>query len=283
MGTGRCILEAMSCGKPAYVCGPAGTDGWVTPELYPALEADGFSGRATERVVDEDTLRAEIQRFDLSVAEGNRDLVRLNHDAREHCVALAELLGAGRGPARGGALPSDELARLVRLEWLSETRANEVAIENKSLRYRIDALARENTLLHARTRQAEQRLVEVRAARAELDQRLAQLQRYEDFTATRRYRMAVALARPIEFARRLLDRLRSSGRPNGNASRELAPVEVADPELHLGTPGNGGPPAHPGEPHEPSGLGQAGQDGVVARRKDDRARTPPPPPATPPS
>ena len=33
---------------PAYVWDTRGGDGWVTPETYPALEADGFTGAATD-------------------------------------------------------------------------------------------------------------------------------------------------------------------------------------------------------------------------------------------
>ncbi len=45
VGYGRSVLEAMALGRAAYVWDYAGGDGWVTPETYPALEADGFCRR----------------------------------------------------------------------------------------------------------------------------------------------------------------------------------------------------------------------------------------------
>jgi hypothetical protein len=49
VGYGRAILEAMACGRAAYVLDRNGGDGWVTPETYPALEADGFARTGTDR------------------------------------------------------------------------------------------------------------------------------------------------------------------------------------------------------------------------------------------
>ncbi len=57
VGYGRSVLEGMAMGRAAYVWDYAGGDGWVTPESYPALEADGFSGAATDAVIDADRLR----------------------------------------------------------------------------------------------------------------------------------------------------------------------------------------------------------------------------------
>ena len=45
-GLSRCVLEAMACGRAAYVYGISGGDEWVTPDSYPALEANGFAGMA---------------------------------------------------------------------------------------------------------------------------------------------------------------------------------------------------------------------------------------------
>jgi hypothetical protein len=47
----RAALDAMACGRAGYVYEVFGGDGWVTPELYPALEADHFAGLATVRVI----------------------------------------------------------------------------------------------------------------------------------------------------------------------------------------------------------------------------------------
>ena len=44
IGLGRSVLEGMAGGRAAYVYGIVGGDGWVTPERYPLMEADGFAG-----------------------------------------------------------------------------------------------------------------------------------------------------------------------------------------------------------------------------------------------
>ncbi len=49
IGLGRSVLEAMAAGRAAYVYGVIGGDGWVTPERYPAMEADGFAGTSAAR------------------------------------------------------------------------------------------------------------------------------------------------------------------------------------------------------------------------------------------
>ena len=46
VGYGRSIVEAMACGRPAYVHEHSGSDGWVTSASYEAMESDGFSGAA---------------------------------------------------------------------------------------------------------------------------------------------------------------------------------------------------------------------------------------------
>ena len=45
----RAALEAMSCGRAVYLYDQFGGDGWVTPDNYPAFEADHFAGQATPR------------------------------------------------------------------------------------------------------------------------------------------------------------------------------------------------------------------------------------------
>ena len=59
LGRGSAVVEALAEGRAAYVYGDDGGDGWVTPERYELLEADGFSGRAEPR---RDHLRAAARR-----------------------------------------------------------------------------------------------------------------------------------------------------------------------------------------------------------------------------
>ena len=54
----------MSCGRPAYVYDDFGTDGWVTPAAYPAMEADGFAGQALEHSATRERLRDDLAAYD---------------------------------------------------------------------------------------------------------------------------------------------------------------------------------------------------------------------------
>jgi hypothetical protein len=179
VGMGRCAIEGMAAGKPTYVYGVAGGDGWVTSDSYPALEADGFSGQASDAAVDVDSLRADLALWSADMGEPNRDLAYRNHDAAKHAEDLVSLwrrLGASGSPAPE---PAHEMARLVRLQS---------GVESRALALRI-----ENVRLHAELDKANARLNELKA--------------------TRRYRLASALSAPLDVMRRLgrlVGRLRPS-------------------------------------------------------------------------
>jgi hypothetical protein len=171
VGIGRCVLEALACRTAAYVSGVVGTDGWVTPDSYPALEADGFSGRASGRVLDEDRLCADLAAWTPELAEQGKDLAFAHHDAARHAVELVELwrrLGA-TGPPPDAA---SELARLGRVAAQAEDRALAYSAEAGVQRRKAEAL------------------------RGELDA----------LRATRRYWLAGLLSRPLDALRRLCGR-----------------------------------------------------------------------------
>lgn len=144
VGYGRSILEAMACGRAAYVYDQFGGDGWVTPERYPALEADGFGGRAFEEPIDADRLRDDLCAYDRDMALSNRDLVLANHRPGPHVERLVELLSTARrepgGDLRG---PLEEMARLVRLEWRAQLRVAALESRNRELRRQINELRSE--------------------------------------------------------------------------------------------------------------------------------------------
>ena len=174
IGIGRCVIEAMAARKAAYVSGVVGTDGWVTPESYPALEADGFSGRATGMVLEEGRLRADLLAWTSELGEWGKDLAFAGHDAGRHASRLVELwgrLGASPGPDPAAAA---ELERLTRVTAQLEQRALGHAFEAGALREEVTAL----------------------------------IQRLEALTATRRYRLSAAAARPMDRLRQLLGRTR---------------------------------------------------------------------------
>ena len=122
VGKGRVAIEGMACGRAVYVYDFPGVDGWVTPERYPALEADNFAGRADDETVDPDRLRADLAAYSPSMGVANRDLAIANHGARRHAEQLSMLfaeLGPADAPPTG---PYDELARLSRMQWQLESR-----------------------------------------------------------------------------------------------------------------------------------------------------------------
>jgi hypothetical protein len=114
VGYGRTVLEGMAMGCAAYVWDYAGGDGWVTPETYPALESDGFSGAVYETVIDADRLRTDFAAYSPEVGTLGLDIVRSNHSAISHAEKLAGLLGGADAPGPEDGF--ETLARLVRLE-----------------------------------------------------------------------------------------------------------------------------------------------------------------------
>ncbi|MBV9309510.1 MAG: hypothetical protein JOZ73_01680 [Solirubrobacterales bacterium] len=185
IGQGRCIVEAMAAGRAAYVYGTVGGDGWVTPDSYPRLEADGFAGLSTAKATEPSAMSADLKRWDPTMGELNRDLASAHHDARRHVVELVDLMrelrpngGASRSEANS---PANELARLVRLEWQTYGRATAASVEVGRLRAELDRQAEE-------TRAAQQNVAE---AQRELEQ----------FRSTRRYRIACTIASPLDRLR----------------------------------------------------------------------------------
>jgi hypothetical protein len=144
VGYGRSVLEAMAMGRAAYVWERGGGDGWVTPENYEALEADGFSGVATGDVVDTGRIRADFAAYSPELGTLGFDLVRKHHAATKHTEALVRLLEGAAAPASDGML--EEMALLVRAEARAANRAagfefqlGERAREAEELRVALEA------------------------------------------------------------------------------------------------------------------------------------------------
>jgi len=186
LGCGRSALEAMACGRAVYVFGHIGADGWVTPETYEALEQDGFAGRGSRSVTDADELRTELAGYGASMGLANQSLAVRHHDAGTHAAELVAALR--RLTSENGARSPDgslrEMSRLVRLEWQTERRA----------------LTFEHRLRDAE-RERNDGLRELERVHRELHK----------VVSGRRYRLAQALARPLDFLRR---RRRRDGDPN---------------------------------------------------------------------
>jgi hypothetical protein len=161
IGRGLAVLEAMASGLPAYVYGDEGGDGWVTPERYDLLEADGFSGRSEPTATTFDRLRADLGGYDPAMGPANRELARA-HDARRHAQELVAALDAVHPRRDPVDAPLRELARLVRVEAASGRRAEAAAAEANAAR--------------ARARELELELAASRARGEELAARVAGLE-----------------------------------------------------------------------------------------------------------
>jgi hypothetical protein len=168
----RAALDAMACGRAVYVFDVFGGDGWVTPQLYPDLEADNFAGQATSRVIGAEVLASDLSDYRQEMGVVNRDLALQHHNARDHVIALLGAIGErephGRQPA-----PLQELARLTALQWSWEATAREFRSMHWPLREhaaqheRLSAQAADATREAVRERdEARAQLAAVRATRA---------------------------------------------------------------------------------------------------------------------
>ena len=99
VGYGRSILEAMACGRPAYVHEHSGSDGWVTIDSYDRLESDGFAGTGLRRTPDIAQLRQDLLRYDPSLGRIGQDLARKYHDARMVAATIIALIRRLGSPA----------------------------------------------------------------------------------------------------------------------------------------------------------------------------------------
>jgi hypothetical protein len=147
IGKSRVIVEAMACGRAAYVYDHHGGDGWVTPERYPALEADNFDGQSDPEPADAARLRDDLLSYRAQMGAVNRELAVTHHSARSHCEDLVELFRrlAPRGESVGA--PLDELGRLTRMQWRADARALGFEHEAQLLRAELSRRNRESAEL----------------------------------------------------------------------------------------------------------------------------------------
>jgi hypothetical protein len=215
VGQGRSLLEAMACGRAAWLYGPGAGDGWVTPANYAAIEGDGFRGRALAEHHDAGSFARAIAEYDVAMGEQNRGLVMLHHTGYAHAVELVEALAGGVPERPPADAPLRELERLVRTQHDAQVRTGELArrlrVVNdayEALHEKHDALWRERDELRdlrvgdhreavARIERADRELAECREWNAELERRIAAI------TGSRRWRALALAARPLEAVRRL--------------------------------------------------------------------------------
>lgn len=168
VGKARAILDAMACGRPAFVYDAFGADGWVTSSTYDALEADGFAGQVQPRALDAEALLSAVGDYDPDMGRVNRELILKHHQDRKHAEALVALLRRVGDIRVDGVTASAELSRLSRLRWKAEREANAMARQVDEVTRRLhDAeerlrVAQQRRRQRARAAQrAEARLIEL--------------------------------------------------------------------------------------------------------------------------
>jgi hypothetical protein len=195
VGYGRSILEAMACGRAAYVLDRHGGDGWVTPERYPALEADGFAGTGTDVTLTRARFDEDLIGYDAAMGTANRDLVLSGHKAHDHTASLLDV--AADVPAQKGG----SNARADRFDLASAVRASATITEL------VDGLNRHVQVLAERIGALERERDALLAAKDRLERELAVVRIDADWAravqGSRRFRLLQALLRPV-------DRLRGS-------------------------------------------------------------------------
>ena len=186
IGYGRSVLEGMAMGRAAYVWDHAGGDGWVTPETYPMLEADGFSGAATDDVLDGERLRADLAAYGPRLGAFTFDLVRKHHSAVRHAETLVALLGQAEVPLGGSDL--ETISLLVRAEARSSFRVSGFETENQRI-------WRELGVRDDRAEAAEAALAAERQQRLAAERQLAAVVDSRSWRLTRHLRRFGSLAR----------------------------------------------------------------------------------------
>jgi hypothetical protein len=198
IGQGRSVLDAMACGRAAWVYGPIAGDGWVTELTYPALEADGFRGRATEAIHDAGTFERCLKEYDPAMGLTNRKLITLHHSAYEHAIGLVEILDAAPAGRRVDA-PLRELARTIRTQFDAQA-ATELVTREGNERLHRARLDHQTALADARTAHEEHGALLEENAR--LTREIAALRgQHQLVTGSRRWQLTSRALRPLEILR----------------------------------------------------------------------------------
>lgn len=205
VGYGRSALEAMACGRLAYVHDHSGSEGWITPETYERIEAGGFAVAAVRPPPDLEQLRADLRAYSPEWGLAGHDLARVRHDARDHAaevVALIERLGSGPACAAPSTMRAVEL--MAESQLRAELMAEHYRIESKQWFREYqglqEELVRERGGWHDARAALEDERARAAAAAAQAQECLLAFKR------TRRYRLARALAGPLDRLRAVLRR-----------------------------------------------------------------------------
>lgn len=198
VGYGRSVLEGMVMGRAAYVWERSGGDGWVTPDSYAAIEADGFSGGATDAIIDTDRLRRDLAAYSPELGTLARDLARKHHSAATHTEALVQLLGRAEAPAPDPL--HETLGTLVRAQARAADDANQ-------FEFQLRVKAEETEALRAEVGELRSALEHSKAAtEAERQARLAAEEHLRNVQGSISWRLTRPLRRLTEALRALRGR-----------------------------------------------------------------------------
>ena len=192
IGYGRSVLEAMACGRAAYVYDWSGGEGWVTGESYPGIEAQGFGGRSGDSILDGAAMAEDLRRYEPTMGVVNHDLVMAHHRANVHAQRLVEIFESLAEPVRRPRAQLEEMARLVRLEWGARFEAGGLRHENGQLRTQLRST---EEMVHAEHRRGLERVAE-----SVTEREAAVRKEFEDSAS---WRLTAPLRAVFAFLRRL--------------------------------------------------------------------------------
>jgi hypothetical protein len=202
IGIGRCIVEAMACGRAAYVFGNMGDGGWVTPDSYERLEALGFTADPRAGIIDAARLERDLAAYHAEMGHLNRHLAIAYHDASRHTAALVALFRRLQPRQVADRAVLDPIARMARIQRETENRAAVGEWDAKVAR-----------------KEAEGVLLELGALR----------DRHRAIVEGRRYRLISAIARPLEWIRAARGRRPRAAQPPADPiSSQTSSTSVAD-------------------------------------------------------
>jgi hypothetical protein len=214
VGYGRSILEAMACGRPAYIHEYTGSDGWVTAEAYHSLESDGFAGMGLRRSPDISRLREDFLLYEPALGRVGQDLIRMHHDARLVVADIVEHVNRLRRPIRShdrsalralrnlaeSHLRADLTAESYRFECmrLAQVQRSEQEQNQHEKSKLLSEIAELREMAHSEREQRKQ----------ERTRRLAKVTKLREklraFRAARRFALAQAIFWPLDRLRSLL-------------------------------------------------------------------------------
>ena len=176
----------------------------MTPDRYPAMEADGFAGLSDRGLsIDAGRLTRDLACWDPAMGEVNRDLIYAHHAARDHAIELVSVArGLDSRQSFDDGTAANELAHLVRREHQASGRYVGALAEAGRLRSQAQQREHEVAALSVQVAEANAQLSEVYAQLGDARTQFATLEgSLRLLRDTRRYRLACLIARPLDRLR----------------------------------------------------------------------------------